>query len=245
MSFYNRLQIKRLYTIGVHKHSKVDANIYNTHQLIMFFKKRKKEFQVNDQVWLSKVAKFRGLYDYLESCLQSGDMVVVINHFENTQNEITQMAEKLGVAHQVIQLPSTQVQSVTTFVSKTETLLETTVQSPVIQRLINEPILKIIVPEHHPAYSQEQTLLLHLMPLIPHAQISFFTSLDEPFMKILGNSRITTVLQRMGIQEDENIEHSLVTKSIARTQQKIEKKAAKKIIANSQQEWLELSGITS
>lgn len=231
--------------MSFYRYSKVEASIYNTHQLIMFFRKRKKEFQVNDQVWLSKVAKFRGLYDYLESCLQSGDMVVVINHFENTQHEITQMAKKLGVAHQVIQLPGTQVQSVTTFVSKTETLLETTMQSPIIQRLINEPILKIIIPEHHPAYSQEQALLLHLMPLIPHAQISFFTSLDEPFMKILDSNRIKTALKRMGIKEDENIEHSLVTKSIARTQQKIEKKATTKVIANSQQEWLDLSGITN
>lgn len=50
----------------------------------------------------------------------------------------------------------------------------------------------------------------------------FFVSLDDNLMRIFGSERIAKAMDRLGLQEGEVIQHSMVTKSIERAQRKVE-----------------------
>lgn len=50
----------------------------------------------------------------------------------------------------------------------------------------------------------------------------FFVSLEDNLMRLFGSDRIAKLMDRMGLQEGEVIQHSMVTNSIERAQKKVE-----------------------
>ena len=50
----------------------------------------------------------------------------------------------------------------------------------------------------------------------------FFVSLEDNLMRLFGSDRIASLMDRMGLEEGEVIQHSMVTKSIERAQRKVE-----------------------
>ena len=50
----------------------------------------------------------------------------------------------------------------------------------------------------------------------------FFVSLEDNLMRLFGSERIASIMVRMGIEEGEVIQHSMITKSIERAQRKVE-----------------------
>ena len=50
----------------------------------------------------------------------------------------------------------------------------------------------------------------------------FFASLEDDLMRLFGSDRIAKLMDRMGIEEGEVIQHSMITKSIERAQKKVE-----------------------
>ncbi|MCP4230277.1 MAG: preprotein translocase subunit SecA [bacterium] len=50
----------------------------------------------------------------------------------------------------------------------------------------------------------------------------FFLSLEDDLMRLFGSERITSVLNKMGMEEGEAIEHGMITKNIERAQQRVE-----------------------
>ena len=50
----------------------------------------------------------------------------------------------------------------------------------------------------------------------------FFVSLEDNLMRLFGSDRIAALMDRMGIEEGEVIQHRIVTKSIERAQKKVE-----------------------
>ena len=101
----------------------------------------------------------------------------------------------------------------------------------------------IIFIEHHPMKSKEE-LVFEQLGL---KETIVLTSLDEPLLKIFGGKKLIDIMQKLGMKEDEVIEHKMVSQSIANAQKKIEERMILEQSVRSQSEWLErnlkLSGI--
>ncbi len=50
----------------------------------------------------------------------------------------------------------------------------------------------------------------------------FFVSLEDNLMRLFGSERIAKIMDRLGLEEGEVIQHSMITKSIERAQKKVE-----------------------
>ena len=50
----------------------------------------------------------------------------------------------------------------------------------------------------------------------------FFVSLEDDLMRLFGSERIARIMDRLGLEEGEVIQHSMITKSIERAQKKVE-----------------------
>ncbi len=50
----------------------------------------------------------------------------------------------------------------------------------------------------------------------------FYVALEDDLMRMFGSERIASLMDRMGYKEEENIQHSMISKSIERAQKKVE-----------------------
>ena len=69
--------------------------------------------------------------------------------------------------------------------------------------------------------------------------VQVFSSMREPLFQQFGGERIIQLMQKMGIKEDELIEHPLISGSIQKAQKTIEKKVLIEQTALYQADWFE------
>ena len=92
-----------------------------------------------------------------------------------------------------------------------------------------------IFAEHFPLENKEQDYYKKLNLDV----VKVYSALDEPLYKHFGADRIIDIVQKLGMKENEAIEHSMVSSSIKKAQQKIEKKVVFEQTAHSQSDWLQ------
>jgi hypothetical protein len=91
----------------------------------------------------------------------------------------------------------------------------------------------IVFVEHYPLTRVEQDLFITLNL----KDVPVLSSLDEPFFQQFGGEKTIELMKKLGMNEDEIIGHSLVSKSIINAQRSIEKKVPSEIKSKSQHDW--------
>lgn len=94
---------------------------------------------------------------------------------------------------------------------------------------------QLIFIEHYPMKTREDQLLdqLNLNEAV------FLTAVDEPLLKYFGGEKLMQIMENMGMNEEDPIEHKLITQSIITAQKKIERKMIIEQSTRSQAEWME------
>jgi len=69
--------------------------------------------------------------------------------------------------------------------------------------------------------------------------IIVYSAMDEPLFKHFGSDKMIPLIKLLGMKESESIEHSYLTESIIKGQEKIAEKMIVEQSANSQGEWME------
>ncbi|MEP6514276.1 MAG: hypothetical protein ABJA79_10420 [Parafilimonas sp.] len=92
---------------------------------------------------------------------------------------------------------------------------------------------KIIFAEHYPLYNKEQEIFKKLK--ISKAIV--YSSLDEPLFASFGSSQIISLMEKMGMNDDETLENNMISKAIKNLQQKIKEKVIAEVSARSMGEW--------
>lgn len=92
---------------------------------------------------------------------------------------------------------------------------------------------EVVFLEHYPLYKKEQETFKSLNA----AKITILSSLEEPLLKQFGGERISFLMRNMGGTEDEAISHNMVSLSIQRAQQKLDKKITVEQSGISAAEW--------
>lgn len=93
---------------------------------------------------------------------------------------------------------------------------------------------KPVFAEHYPLHTKE----IELIKNWDKEKIIVFSALDEPLFKHFGSDKVIPMIKLLGMKEDEAIEHSMVTKSIIKGQEKIGELVSMEQPANSQAEWM-------
>jgi len=103
---------------------------------------------------------------------------------------------------------------------------------------VNTPMLLHKTPvfvEHHPLHDREIALIKNWEA----KKIIVFSALDEPLFKHFGSDKVIPLMKMLGMKEDEAIEHSMVSKSIIKGQEKIAGLVSLEQPAHSQEEWMQ------
>jgi hypothetical protein len=92
-----------------------------------------------------------------------------------------------------------------------------------------------VFTEHYPLHTKELALIEHWAP----QQIIVYSAMDEALFLHFGSEKMLPLMKLLGMKDDEVIEHSFVTKSIIKGQEKIAAQVEMEQLANSQAEWME------
>lgn len=91
----------------------------------------------------------------------------------------------------------------------------------------------VILLEHYPIGEKEWAAWQNWRP----KEMLVLNSLDEPLFLYFGGERLTGLLQSLGLQKDECIEHKLVSKALKNAQEKLGEKLVTEHLAHSPEEW--------
>ncbi|MGE0589966.1 MAG: hypothetical protein AB7O48_15415 [Cyclobacteriaceae bacterium] len=100
----------------------------------------------------------------------------------------------------------------------------------------NGPFLWLFV-EHYPLADTEQALFKKL----GLSNVPVLSALDEPFFQHFSGERMVTLMQRLGMNEDEIVAHSMITRAIKNAQKKIAQQVRSEKRATSQTEWYKVN----
>lgn len=67
----------------------------------------------------------------------------------------------------------------------------------------------------------------------------FCLSMEDPFFKTFGGENMLVLMERLGLQDGECIEHKMVDKAISRAQEKLASKVRNELRASSETEWFQ------
>jgi len=92
-----------------------------------------------------------------------------------------------------------------------------------------------VFAEHYPLETKEQDYY-QKMNL---KSVKVYSALNEPLYKHFGAEKIIDIMRKLGMKEDEAIEHSMISSSIKKAQKKIEQNVLIEKTAHSQSDWLQ------
>ncbi len=95
----------------------------------------------------------------------------------------------------------------------------------------------ILFAGHYPIHSPE----MDLCEKTGLDKMLVYTHLDAPLFKIFGSDRIKELMIKMGMNEDEPVNHSMITSAIIKAQEKIAKEYLTDMHSSSEEEWFRLN----
>ncbi len=90
------------------------------------------------------------------------------------------------------------------------------------ERVVNAGGLHILVTERHEARRIDNQLRGRAGRQGDPGSSRFYLSLEDDLMRIFGSDKISSVMQRLGMEEGQEIESKMVTKAIANAQKRVE-----------------------
>lgn len=99
------------------------------------------------------------------------------------------------------------------------------------------PSTPLVIWGHHPLLKEEDKFLMK----IGQMDLIYLSSLDDELMHFFGSSKVKRLLEKFGHQEGEPLEHSLITASIRKAQEDLDKRVLNPISASSATKWFELN----
>ncbi|RYF85155.1 MAG: hypothetical protein EON98_07355 [Chitinophagaceae bacterium] len=97
----------------------------------------------------------------------------------------------------------------------------------------------IIFAEHFPIREKEGEVYERLQL----KEATVYSALDEPLLKRFGGEKIISLVKNLGANEDEAIQHSVISSSIRNAQNKLKQKVSIEQHATSQEAWMRTNAV--
>lgn len=187
-------------------------------------KKRTNIEVVPDRIWMTTEAKFAGLAKEVEERSKSETVVILlVAHFPDVLERLEKIANQ---RRQYVP-----VQAV--FAGNLDMDLAASL------KVDESAVIDIIVAERHPLPSVDDRLEEFADELPCRCRFAHHLSLEDPVIKVFAGEWVQSILEKLGMTEDEAIESNMVSRRIKQAQQKIEGRAFGSLDAESAAQWLE------
>lgn len=182
-----------------------------------------------DLIFKSKAAKYRAVVRNAVERHQTGQPILIGTTSITQSEELSDMLLRAGVPHKVLNAKHHEQEA--EIVANAGQMGMVTIATNMAGRgtdiTLGEGVpelggLAILGTERHESRRIDNQLRGRAGRQGDPGSSQFFLSLEDDLMRIFGADNISGIMNKLGMEEDEPIEHSLITKSIERAQKKVE-----------------------
>lgn len=184
---------------------------------------------MNDVVYKTKREKYNAVIAEIEEMKKIGRPVLVGTTSVEVSETLSRMLKRKQVAHEVLNAKQHQreAQIVQNAGLKSAVTIATNMAGRGTDIKLGPGVadlggLHIIGTERHEARRIDRQLRGRAGRQGDPGSSKFFLSLEDDLMRLFGSERISRVMEKLGIEEGEAIEHSMITSSVERAQKKVE-----------------------
>jgi preprotein translocase subunit SecA len=184
---------------------------------------------MEDKVYRTTREKYNAVADEITTLTQAGRPVLVGTTSVEISELLSRMLKLRGIKHNVLNAKLHQKEAdIVAEAGKSGTVtIATNMAGRGTDIKLGEGVrdsggLAIVGTERHESRRVDRQLRGRAGRQGDPGSSQFFVSLEDDLMRLFGSERIANIMVRMGIEEGEVIQHSMITKSIERAQRKVE-----------------------
>jgi len=183
-----------------------------------------------DIVFLDKHDKFKAVIDDVKFCHLRGQPVLVGTIAIETSEYISNLLLREGVPHNVLNAKqhAREAEIVKAAGERGSVTIATNMAGRGTDIKLGEGVLdvgglRIIGTERHESRRIDNQLRGRSGRQGDPGSSKFYLSLDDDLMRIFGGERLKKTMERIGMKKGESIEHRMISRSIEKAQEKVEK----------------------
>ena len=203
--------------------------IYGLDVIVIPTNKPNQRIDYPDVIYKTKNAKYKAAANEIEECHKTGRPVLVGTTSIVQSEELSGILKKRGIPHNVLNAKFHEKEA--EIIADAGQFGAVTIATNMAGRgtdiVLGEGVpalggLHIVGTERHESRRIDNQLRGRCARQGDPGSTRFYLSLEDDLMRLFGSDNISSIMDKLGMEEDEPIEHSLVTKSIESAQKKVE-----------------------
>ena len=228
-NFFNKFEKKAGMTGTALTEEKEFREIYNMDVVEVPTNKPVQRIDYDDAVYKTKKGKFNAVVQSVIESHEKGQPVLVGTITIETSELVSEMLRKKGIPHNVLNAKFHEKEA--EIVAEAGKHGAVTIATNMAGRGTDIKLddearaaggLKIIGTERHESRRIDNQLRGRAGRLGDPGESRFYISLEDDLMRLFGQERLMNVFNKLGVGEDEQIEHKMLSNAIESAQKKIE-----------------------
>jgi preprotein translocase subunit SecA len=182
-----------------------------------------------DMIYKTKREKFEAVMNEISELHQKGQPVLVGTISIDVSEDLSQKLKKRGIPHTVLNAKNHEKEAeiVSMAGQKGAVTISTNMAGRGTDIVLGEGVterggLRIIGTERHESRRIDNQLRGRSGRQGDPGSSRFYLALEDDLLRIFGGERMTSIMERLGMEEGEPIEHNLISRAIENAQSKVE-----------------------
>ena len=187
--------------------------------------------ELEDKIYQTEKAKFKAVVEKVEELYKKERPVLVGTRSVEKSEKLSRMLREKGIPHTVLNAKyhEKEAQIVAQAGQKRAVTIATNMAGRGTDIKLGEGVEKlgglfVIGTERHESRRIDNQLRGRAGRQGAPGTAQFYVSLEDELMRLFGSERISALMARLKIPEDQPIEHPWITKALERAQQKVERR---------------------
>jgi len=182
-----------------------------------------------DAIYKSRREKFEAVLDEIKNLHQKGQPVLVGTISIDVSEDLSKKLKKRGIKHEVLNAKNHEKEA--EIIAQAGQLGAVTISTNMAGRgtdiVLGEGVtdlggLHILGTERHESRRIDNQLRGRSGRQGDPGSSRFYLALEDDLLRIFGGERITSIMEKLGMEEGEPIEHNLISRAIENAQSKVE-----------------------
>ena len=228
-NFFNKYEKKSGMTGTAQTEESEFRNIYNLDVVVIPTNLPVQRKDLNDVVYKTEKAKVKAVANEVEKAYEKGQPVLVGTVNIDKSEMLSEMLKRRGVPHQVLNAKyhEKEAEIVALAGQYKAVTIATNMAGRGTDIKLGEGVkelggLKIIGTERHESRRIDNQLRGRSGRQGDPGESRFYISLEDDLMRLFGSEKTIQIVDKLGLDEDEPIEHPMLTKAIENAQKKVE-----------------------
>ncbi|OGV72360.1 MAG: preprotein translocase subunit SecA [Lentisphaerae bacterium RIFOXYB12_FULL_65_16] len=183
----------------------------------------------NDRIYKTKREKYNAIIEEIADCYERGQPVLVGTVSVEVSEVLSRLLQRRHIAHNVLNAKNHQSEA--EIVARAGKAAAVTIATNMAGRgtdiklgetVVGKGGLHVIGSERHDARRIDRQLRGRCARQGDPGSSRFYISLEDNLMRLFGSDRVASIMEKLGLQEGEELEHKLLNKSIERAQRRVE-----------------------